>query len=38
MSDVLFLYNNIEKYLNEIQLCDCFLDCDLQLIKGKKKC
>ena len=35
---MLFLYNNIEKYPNEIQLCDCFFDCGLQLIKGKKKC
>ena len=36
MSDVLFLYNDIEKYPNEIQLCDCFFGCGLQLIKGKK--
>ena len=36
MSDVLFLYNHIEKYPNEIQLCDCFFGCGLQLIKGKK--
>ena len=36
MSDVLFLYDDIEKYSNEIRLCDCFFDCVLQLIKGKK--
>ena len=36
MNDVLFLYNHIEKYPNEIQLCDCFFGCGLQLIKGKK--
>ena len=38
MSDVLFLYDDTEKYPNEILLCDCFFDCGLQLIKGKKKC
>ena len=37
MSDVLFLYANIEKYPNEIRLCDCFSDCGLQVIKGKKR-
>ena len=37
MSDVLFLYDDTEKYPNEILLCDCFFDCGLQLIKGKKK-
>ena len=36
VSDVLFLYDDIEKYPNEIRLCDCFFDCGLQLIKGKK--
>ena len=33
---MLFLYDDIEKYLNEIRLCNCFFDCGLQLIKGKK--
>ena len=36
MSDVLFLFDDIEKYPNETQLCDCFFDSGLQFIKGKK--
>ena len=36
MRDVLFLYDDTEKYPNEIQLYDCFFDWGLQLIKGKK--
>ena len=38
MSDVLFLFDDIEKYPNKTQLCDCFFDSGLQFIKGKKKC
>ena len=33
---MLFFYADIEKYPNEIRLCDCFFDCGLQVIKGKK--
>ena len=36
MSDVLFLYDNSKKFLNEIRVCDYFFDYGLQLIKSEK--